>query len=186
MIHSINQTQTLRNWKDWLRSKFSPLLSKASSPNLCYCWNAHTNLDPLLPIQLHHSGRVLDRIPALQMNSIGRAGVSRQINVLHLWLINSMEFCTYGGVGRVSDSTGRWKGFLFLWLSLCSQHGADCSHLLCNERSSENDNIADCILDTKGDFLFVFWIFFIWWLGCYFWYKLMCIVVARFLDSLKF
>lgn len=133
MIHSINQTQTLRNWKDWLQSKFSPLLSKACSPNLCYCWNAHTTLDPLLPIQLHHSGRVLDRIPALQMNSIGRAGVSRQINVSHLWLINSMEFCTYGGVGPVSDSTGRWKGFLFLWLSLCGQHGADCSHHLCSE-----------------------------------------------------
>lgn len=35
----------------------------------------------LMPIQLHHSGRGLDRIPALQMNSIEGAGVSRQINV---------------------------------------------------------------------------------------------------------
>lgn len=96
-IHSINQTQTLNTWMDCDYGPISAHFFLKLVPKTLAIVEMRTLTSTLMPIQLHHSGRGLDRIPALQMNSIEGAGVSRQINVSYFWLINSIEFCTYGG-----------------------------------------------------------------------------------------
>ncbi len=171
MIHSINQTQTLRNWKDWLQSKFSPLLSKLV-PQICATAEMHT-----LPSTL-----------CCQSSFITPAEFWIASQPFR-WTPLGEPVCQDRLMCRISDWSTPWSSAPTEgWVPSQTRQGGErascfCDSVcvvsmgrtaaitsaqnFCNERSSENDNIADCILDTKGDFLFVFWIFFIWWLGCY-------------------